>query len=438
MKSSDFNVWTQLGEDIHLLYNTRTNALLKLTPEKRQQAETFFSHPEKHSENEFEKELVRLGFVVPDGTDELSLLKTAERANRFGNRNLGLTLCTTLACNLRCVYCYQKKSSSLMPRPIQQKIVDYVESQTPGLTGLHVVYFGGEPLVGQRVIQYLAGEFQRLSGEKGFTYSAGIITNGYLLTGEIAKELAGYGVESGQVTLDGPKNIHDTRRPQENGKGSYDRILENLGAAVEHIGKMSVRVNIDKNNISAIPELLDDLDKAGLRGKVNLYFGLVDNVTEACKDYGCHCFSKEQYAKELTQLQITCLQRGYVIDNFPDGGMGCGAISLSSYVVAPDGKLFKCYNQTGVEGEDVGHIDGQLDESRLSRWLSYDIFEHEKCKGCTTLPLCLGECPQQAVEAGEPECPSIHYGLQDTLKMTLLNTRYRQSQSELVKGERSP
>lgn len=324
-----------------------------------------------------------------------------------------------------------------MPRSIQYKLVEFVNSQTPGLAHLQVVYFGGEPLVGRSVIRTLAGDFQRLSGEKGFTYSAGIITNGYLLSKEAAKELSECGVRSAQVTLDGPGDVHDMRRPQEHGKGSFDRILDNLKSANEYIGSISVRVNIDKNNVATVPALLDELEQAGLRGKVNVYFGAVDNVTEACKDYGCNCFSKHEFARELTQLQMVCLQRGFVIDNFPDGGMGCGAISQNAFVVAPDGRLFKCYNQTGVEGEDVGHIDGYLDEARLSKWLAYDLFDYPKCRECNKLPLCLGTCPLQAVDTGEPECPAISYGLGDTLKMALLNTRYREATEarQKAKGE---
>ncbi|MCW2308382.1 radical SAM/SPASM domain-containing protein [Rhodobium gokarnense] len=435
MKASRYNVWSQLGSENQLLYNVRTNALLRLSPAMRQRAESFLACPAAEPDADFEKDLVRFGFATKDDGSELASLKAAERVRRFDTRVLGLTICTTLACNLRCVYCYQKKSSDLMSADIQSKVVDFVESQAAGLSGLQVVYFGGEPLVGRKVITSLAAEFKRLAKQKEFAYSAAVITNGYLLTARVAEELADCGVTSAQVTLDGPRRIHDTRRPREHGRGSFDRILENLAAAVDHIGAISVRVNVDKTNIDAIPELLDELERAGLRDKLRVYYAVVDSVTEACKDYGCNCFDKEEFARELTGLQMLSLERGFVIDNFPAGGMGCGAISLNAYVVAPDGTLYKCYNQTGVAGQEVGHIDGALDESRLSRWLAYDLFEYPDCRECTNLPLCLGSCPLQAVETGQPECPSISYGLEDTLKMELLNRRFRQARQANETGE---
>lgn len=428
MRPSRFNVWTQLGDDIHLLYNTRTNALLRLSQSRRTEAERLFEQGAP-IEGAFAEQFIKLGYLVDDELEELAVLKAAERRQRFRSHSLGLTICTTLACNLRCIYCYQKSHSALMSADVQSKIVDYVESRASGLSHLSVVFFGGEPLVGLSVIKSLAAEFQRLSAAKEFGYSAAIITNGFLLSKQVADDLVACGVRSAQVTLDGPQRIHDARRPQHGGKGSYRQILSNLCAAKDHIGSISVRVNIDKDNVAAVPELLDDLDGAGLRGGVKVYFGQVDNVTDACRDYGCKCLSKDQFASELTKLQLMALQRGFVVDNFPGGGMGCGATSLSAYVVAPDGRLFKCYNQTGVDGKEVGHIGGDLNEGRLSRWLAYDPFEYEKCRMCDKLPLCLGSCPAQAVDTGEPECPSIAFGLQDTLKMELLNRRFRELQS---------
>ncbi|MFZ5736222.1 MAG: radical SAM protein [Pseudomonadota bacterium] len=428
MKPSQFNVWTQLGDGVHLLYNTRSNALLRLSAELKRKAESYLARPGATDSDDLARQLVTLGFMIDDATDELALLKTAERTQRFDGRRLGLTICTTLACNLRCVYCYQKKDSALMSQDVQSKIVDYVDSRTPGLAALSVVYFGGEPLVGLPVIESLAQKFQGLAAARGFNYSAAAITNGYLLTEDTAKQLSACGVRSVQVTLDGPQRIHDQRRPQRNGKGSYDRILENLQRVVGRMEAVSLRVNIDKGNADAVPELLTDLDAAGLRGKVNVYFGLVDNATESCRDYGCNCFSKEQFASELPKLQLTALRHGFVVDNYPGGGMGCGATSASAYVVAPDGRLFKCYNHTGVDGSEVGHISGELDQIRLSRWLAYDPFDYPKCKACDKLPLCLGSCPASAVETGEPECPSIAFGLHDTLKMELLNRRFREMQ----------
>ena len=75
------------------------------------------------------------------------------------------------------------------------------------------------------------GTFQELielCEEKEITYSAGIITNGYLLTKENAERLKECQVGRVQITLDGPKEIHDVRRPLVNGNGTYDIIMKNI------------------------------------------------------------------------------------------------------------------------------------------------------------------------------------------------------------------
>lgn len=50
------------------------------------------------------------------------------------------------------------------------------------------------------------------------SYQADIITNGFYLSRKNAELLASLGVKTAQITLDGPPDIHDTRRVPRNGK----------------------------------------------------------------------------------------------------------------------------------------------------------------------------------------------------------------------------
>lgn len=73
-------------------------------------------------------------------------------------------------------------------------------------------------------------------------YGATITTNGYLLDEETCAQLRDRRVESVQVCLDGPPEIHDRMRPLQNERGTFWRIVKNLRHAVDYF-PISVRMN---------------------------------------------------------------------------------------------------------------------------------------------------------------------------------------------------
>ncbi|MCM1236362.1 MAG: hypothetical protein NC124_11505 [Clostridium sp.] len=63
-----------------------------------------------------------------------------------------------------------------------------------------------------------------------------MVTNGYFLTKDVAQKLAKLKVSSLQVTIDGPKHVHDKRRVLAGGEGTFDKIIQKLffGSFVTH------------------------------------------------------------------------------------------------------------------------------------------------------------------------------------------------------------
>ena len=52
-----------------------------------------------------------------------------------------------------------------------------------------------------------------------------VITNGVLLTDHAIETLESLGVERLEISVDGPKHIHDVQRASRNGASTYDRII---------------------------------------------------------------------------------------------------------------------------------------------------------------------------------------------------------------------
>lgn len=62
--------------------------------------------------------------------------------------------------------------------------------------------------------------------DKFASYSASIVTNGYLLTEKVAKQLKKLNIENVQITLDGPAYIHNKRRYLKASKNQHLKLFK--------------------------------------------------------------------------------------------------------------------------------------------------------------------------------------------------------------------
>lgn len=110
------------------------------------------------------------------------------------------------------------------------------------------------------------------------SYSASIVTNGYLLTPEVAETLAACDVKMAQITLDGSRKDHDSRRFLRNGQPTYDAILDNV-SKVTHLLDISIRCNVDAHNIAGAGDLLMHSRKRALKTRLDSIWRLSTILT---------------------------------------------------------------------------------------------------------------------------------------------------------------
>lgn len=362
---------------------------------------------------------------------------------RRSERSLQVTICTTLFCNFACSYCFQGmvKPSTKMGSDVRQVIVDYVEQALPRGGHLSICWYGGEPLMGQEALFELADQLEAVRLRKKASKSAFIITNGYLLTPEVAEKLVATGVTTAQVTLDGPAAMHDERRPLLSGRGSYDRILENLTAVAETTTlAVSIRVNVDMANQAAVYEMLEDLHDRGLglAKRLSVYFAPVEATTLDCASCEESTLQKEAYAAFEVKVSRRAAELGLALS--PPGGKFhglCQALRPRAIVVTPTGDVHKCWETVNQPELRHGTIFAMADAERSAtarRWAAFSPFDNDVCRDCRLLPMCAGACAfktvhseQQVGEAALP-CPSWKFNFAE--KMFL-----RAEQKGLVKRE---
>lgn len=376
--------------------------------------------------------------IIDDNFNEIQYIKVLNLEQRFATDTLMITVAPTLACNFSCPYCYEYKRKIRMTPDIQKKTIYFIDQRLKSVTNLGIWWYGGEPLLEKKIIWNMAEQLISLCKQHGCKYSAGMTTNGYLLDKRTALKLREQEVLWIQVTLDGPKEVHDKRRVLINGKGTFDRIIENLTNAVDIFSLVKIRVNLDKTNVNQLPELLDSLTEHGLKDKILIYYAPVFSNTSACQDIAENCFSGNEYSRLETQLFREIVEKGYVLAKHPISAIqGCGATHKNTFVIDPYGDIYKCLNIIGFKEEKIGNVILPLEYNpNHLKWLFWDPLSYKKCQDCRLLPACMGGCPYQTLRRNfqEPECREWKDHLGEMLQLNYKS--YLQQKTEKNSGKR--
>lgn len=434
MKESKYNFFYEDKEKASVIaYNSRTNCLATIDENRYQMYRNFLSNKTEIRDSDFYDKLVKGGFVVDDSIDEIELIKFGLLYSRYNSDSLGLTIAPTLNCNFQCTYCYEKNSieSCSMSEEIQNQLIEFVKSRIKLVSRLSITWYGGEPLLETSIINRLTKEFIVLCEENDVVYTASIITNGYCLTEEIAKKIKQLKINMVQITIDGSKDVHDKRRPLINGKGTYNQIVNNVFHATKYFENIFIRINTDKSNLKSIDNVLDDLEKRGLKDKLYLYLGFVVGTNECYQKSSC--LENDEFSEINHRFINTLKNRGFKTSKtsqYPVSKKNyCGADSASSFVIDPYGRLYKCWHDLGIVELSTGNIKGeknsQFSESTYLGYMMYDPTEEEECRDCKLLPVCMGGCPRKRIDKVEDRCLEYKYTLEESLKETIMNCNNR-------------
>ena len=219
--------------------------------------------------------------LTPDGLkaleDELQELKLRLFSGRFSSNGFGITIAPTSNCNFRCPYCYEKDvlTDCSMTQDVQDAVIQFIKQKIGTSKSLGVTWYGGEPTLALDVIEYISANLIEYCIDNGLDYSAGIITNGYLLTRETVSLLNKFKVQFYQITLDGNPSVHDSRRYLADGSPTFNTILQNIITCYDILPKVSLRVNIDRTNLDAGAEIAQILKDKGIGDKLTPYLGVL-------------------------------------------------------------------------------------------------------------------------------------------------------------------
>jgi uncharacterized protein len=343
----------------------------------------------------------RLGFLVNDSREELQQVREFMREMNTLKKNLSLIVLLNRACNLACPYCFEgnrKGHFHMSPRTADRLLSAVREMGSPQKEGIHITWYGGEPLLSQELIIQLSKRIKAEASAAGKSFTFSLITNGTLLVPALARQLRSLGLRGVSVTLDGPREHHDVSRPFRSGKGSFDAIIRNLETACD-IVDLQVGGNYTRENYREFPRLLDYLSEHGLPPKkiCSVKFDPVAKVSEefAPRDYhaGCATINEPWIAEAAVYLREEILRRGYRAHRIMPAV--CMMEFDDALVIDHDGGLYKCPGLIGRPDYMIGTLGipqkDYGDSHALENW------KNSECLECKYLPLCFGGCRQMTL-----------------------------------------
>lgn len=406
-------------------------------------------HPASLSPAE-ERDLRARAYLFDTPAEEEALLERSVAAAWARMRALQpatYTVCPTLACNLACGYCFEGDSLTDKPQGVMSDAqVSLVfeaiaalragtepEGDTPAYAPW-VALFGGEPLLPST--RRCVARVLREASDRGFL--VGATTNGVNLVryGDLLSEYADI-LTTFQVTLDGPKAVHDSRRHRLGGQGTFDEICRGVDLLLSLGIDVDLRVNVDGANLPTLPELVAFLDGRGWTDRDGFRLALAP-VTDHQPAGGCgskngQVLSEMEMARRVMALTEAFPRLGevchlgflrhldYLVGVLEPEKRGrrerkvgprywyCEASTDKQYVFTPDGLVYSCTEAVGKARHAIGRFDPALEmwRAETARWQGRTILSHPKCRACSISTLCGGGCnfaarEQDAAKDGPP------------------------------------
>ncbi|GAA0125000.1 radical SAM/SPASM domain Clo7bot peptide maturase [Clostridium sp. CTA-19] len=339
------------------------------------------------------------GFIIDETVDEFKKIELINRLSRYNTSgSLHITIAPTLRCNMKCPYCYEKKGHKDMSSEVQEKLIDYISKYLKKhneIKNLDVSWYGGEPLLVKDIIINLSEKLISYCKENNINYTSTIITNGVLLDKITAKELSEKClIKNVQITLDGIEETNNKTRMLKSGENSFKLITKNI-ESVKEIIRISVRVNVSKENSNECTLLSDYFIKQNWNEIVDLYFAPVQDSEYSDEKTSNIVYNCEEFNDKLVDLQNNLVQSNiYNNLNYPINFEGCSALSVHNLVIDPEGNFYKCWHRINLPEHQIGNIfEGIKLNNEYTSWLLLDI--PDKCVKCKTFPICRSGCPEK-------------------------------------------
>jgi len=299
-------------------------------------------------------------------------------------------------CNFKCIYCYSAKgrSNQVVDWKNVQVLLDYLFCSERKQSRPYMINFsgGGEPLLSFDLIKKTIEYIETVAGE--YKYTLGMVTNGSLLTSEIAEYLKKHKVEI-VISFEILKDLQDKER------GQYEKVASNIDMLLQRNIPFGIRTTFTHESVKRMREMITELQRRFPSIKQVVFdvvlspdlFNTPNELRSYYQDYTSEYYVTKAYASSLgIKVESIAIETLSMLrDRTCEGKMvltPVGSISVCSRISSPLEKDYMDYIYGEIK-EGTLHIDSEKFKSIMTE---NNIFTQEICKDCFAKWNCGGGC----------------------------------------------
>ena len=369
------------------------------------------------------KEQVISGWETPEPGEPVK--------SRRGPNQISFWVHTTDKCNLACSYCYVQKGinsvSLLVAESFSHQLLEHCRRFQ--IKKVNVKFAGGEPLMVIPTIERIVSMLRNSLNPIGVSTSFGVITNGTLVSPEIARFLKEnkFWVS---VSLDGVGDFNAARAYLD-GSPSFKEVLKGISTLLNNGIRPRVLTVISNENLEGISSLIELVGSMGL----SVSFSLSRNLD-----------SNGKLELDIARFNKTVVPvvEGAVLSTRPPrisfNGLGfrgrterCCVGGTGYLALDPDGNLSSCQMTVGQPMANV------LSDARSMKTAMANFHPRIRpsiCGKCVWRFACAGGCEVMAKQAGKEALPSLHCAANNRILPLLLTLKGREILEARKEGRR--
>jgi uncharacterized protein len=313
---------------------------------------------------------------------------------------------STDVCQYACKYCYVESQQDIKIMSVDtakiliDKVLDYIGSDRK----ISIVWHGGEPLIAgltffEEVANYL-GQFASHSIENCLQ------TNGAM----IDKDVLRFCKENNfrvSISLDGPKQLHDSNRVTAQRNGTFDKTMESI-EQIRTFGLTPACVCVlSRTNIGHIDEMYRFFRDAKIHFRINpvvrsgraaIHY---NNLAITAKEYGeAMCKLFDLWFDDEGVIRVEPLHT--ILGNFIGQTVwGCdyhGRCLESIISINPDGSIYPCGRFAGMEEYRLGNVHETQSLARMNQSEQFQRINSrtretvQGCSICDFVEICNAGC----------------------------------------------
>ncbi|MCB9396709.1 MAG: radical SAM protein [Acidobacteria bacterium] len=362
--------------------------------------------------------LVEKRVLIEESTQSDYYANVNHHIQRNLNENWRLTILPTEKCNFDCYYCYEERVKGRMKSEVAEATDQLVRRFAENAPRLTLSFFGGEPMLAKDLVaRFMKTAYEHAPNPQ--TVYGDITTNGSLITADFIRETSKHNLFHYQITLDGPRRLHNLQRPTKGGKETFDTVLqafELLHQSDNENLKVEFRVNVHAHSAEQYLPLMDDPTVQKVLSDKRFYLHLHEiwgSDRYVVPDVDDPERAAENLLRVKVQMQATInkWQQTQPVRQFLNGTCGdaCYAGKPNQYVIYPTGDIGKCTVILEEDRNIIGKLgpNGELvvNTAKHDYWIAQNALVDKDCQKCAYRISCAGiGCPLNRVKPGDGTC----------------------------------